>query len=138
PDLPGCMTQAETVDEIGPMADAARRIWIETAYDEDRDIPLPSYPEQYSGKFVVRVPRSLHRQLAEAAAREGVSLNQYVVMLLARGDAHAGLQRWLDDQDRRSRAVPHSMRYQVHGVPTLRAPRGLAPVRLLEEEAVVA
>lgn len=85
PDLPGCMTQVDSLDEVGRAAEEIRTLWIETAYEQGRDIPLPSYPEKYSGKFNVRLPRSLHRQLAEAAEREGISLNQYVVMLLSRG-----------------------------------------------------
>jgi len=85
PDLPGCMTQVETADEIAPMADEIRALWIETAFDEGIDIPLPSGSNEYSGKFIVRVPRSLHRALAETAEREGASLNAYVTTLLARG-----------------------------------------------------
>ena len=83
PDLPGCVTQAETIDEIGPLADDARRAWIETAYGEGIPIPEPTGSPAYSGKFLVRLPRSLHQALAEQAEREGVSLNQYVVTLLA-------------------------------------------------------
>lgn len=92
PDLPGCLTQVDTMDEIPAMAEDARRLWIETAYEDGQEIPLPSYPEEYSGRFVLRLPRSLHRSLAEAAEREGVSLNQYVVALLARGDAQARIE----------------------------------------------
>ncbi len=44
PDLPGCMTQVDSPDEIGPMAEDARRGWIETEYEAGEDIPLPSYP----------------------------------------------------------------------------------------------
>ncbi len=44
PDLPGCLTAAESVGEIGPMAEDARVGWITTAYEQDLDIPLPSYP----------------------------------------------------------------------------------------------
>lgn len=40
--------------------------------------------EQYSGKFVARLPKSLHRELAQAAEREGVSLNALVNVALAR------------------------------------------------------
>jgi len=87
PDLPGCLTQVETADEIGPMAEDARRSWMESVYELGPDIPLPSYPEEYSGKFNLRIPRRLHRQLAEEAAREEVSLNQYVTFLLAQRDA---------------------------------------------------
>lgn len=87
PDLPGCMTQVETLDELPDAAEEARRLWIETEYEAGEDIPLPSKPQAYSGKFNVRLPKGLHRALAESAAREGVSLNQYVVAVLAQGDA---------------------------------------------------
>ncbi len=87
PDLPGCFTQVDTVDDIGSMAEEIRTLWIETEYERGADIPKPTYPEEYSGKFNLRLPRSLHRRLAEAADREGVSLNQYAVALLSAGTA---------------------------------------------------
>ena len=88
PDLPGCMTQGETLEEAIEMAQDARIGWLECEYDTDpNDIPMPSYPVEYSGRFNVRIPKSLHHLLADAAERDGVSLNQYVVMLLARGEA---------------------------------------------------
>ena len=98
PDLPGCITQADSLDQIGTLAEEIRTLWLETAYaQEELEIPLPSYLEEYSGRFNLRLPRSLHRSLAEAAEREGVSLNQYVVSLLARGDAQARLERRLEE-----------------------------------------
>ncbi len=96
PDLPGCMSQVESLAEVGPVAEEIRTLWIETAYERGLEIPEPSYPEEYSGRFNLRIPRSLHRKLAESAEREGVSLNQYVATLLARGDAQAQLERRLD------------------------------------------
>jgi predicted RNase H-like HicB family nuclease len=84
-ELPGCMTQGETLDEVFKAIEDARQIWIKTAYDEGQDIPLPRDVEKYTGKFVVRIPRGLHRNLARAAKRQGVSLNQYVTSLLASG-----------------------------------------------------
>ena len=70
------------------MAKEARELWLECEYDVDPGrIPLPSYPPEYSGKFNVRIPKSLHQLLIDAAERDGVSLNQYVVMLLSRGEA---------------------------------------------------
>ena len=95
PDLSGCTTHVERIDDVGPMADEIRRLWIRTEYEDDEDIPLPSYPEEYSGKFVVRLPRSLHRRMAESAGREGVSLNQYVVMLLSGGDTEQRMTKRL-------------------------------------------
>ena len=96
PDLPGCMTQVESLDQVGPMSDEIRRLWIETEFERGNAIPPPSYPEEYSGRFVLRIPRSLHRALAESAKREGVSLNQYAMMRLARGDAQARIEERLD------------------------------------------
>lgn len=94
PDLPGCLTQGETLAEVAALADDARNGWIRCEYDRGRDIPLPTYPDdEYSGQFRVRLPKSLHRRLAESAAVEGVSLNQYVVMLLTRGEAEAKAAR---------------------------------------------
>jgi len=87
-ELPGCMTQAETLDEVFKAIEDARQLWIKTAYDEGQDIPLPRDMEEHSGKFMLRIPRSLHRNLVRAAKREGVSLNQYATTLLA-----AGVQR---------------------------------------------
>jgi predicted HicB family RNase H-like nuclease len=46
-------------------------------------VPPPRADKSYSGKFVVRMPKSLHRALVEQAQSEGVSLNQLVVTRLA-------------------------------------------------------
>jgi len=43
PDLPGCMTQVETIDEIPAMATEARELWIETDYERGADIPEPAH-----------------------------------------------------------------------------------------------
>lgn len=40
--------------------------------------------EGYSGRLVLRIPRSLHRALKNAAELEGVSLNQYMLYKLSR------------------------------------------------------
>ena len=46
PDLPGCMTQVESLADISPMAEEIRTLWIETAYDHGIAILPPSYPEE--------------------------------------------------------------------------------------------
>lgn len=82
-ELPGCITQGETIAEAAEMAEDAKRAWLETALEEGVPIPEP-VPEEYSGRLVVRMPKSLHKRLAEMAARENVSLNQYITYQLAR------------------------------------------------------
>jgi predicted RNase H-like HicB family nuclease len=95
PDLPGCMTEVEVLSELPEMAEEARRLWLTTAFNQGLDIPLPSYPETYSGKFNVRLPKSLHRKLVESAEREGVSLNQHVVSLLSEAVTLCAIERRL-------------------------------------------
>jgi len=85
PDLQGCMTQVETVNEVSAAAREIFELWVEAAIDSNFTIPEPTYPEEYSGRFVLRMPKSLHRRLAERAAQEGASLNQFAVALLAEG-----------------------------------------------------
>ena len=76
--------------KFGPVADEIRTLWIETTFDMGQDIPLPTYPDEFSGKFNVRIPRFLHRDLVHLAAEEGVSLNQLVVSLLSNRSAWRG------------------------------------------------
>ena len=82
-DLPGCYSQGETVEEAIEMIEEARQLWMESMYEDGQEIPLPSSEVEYSGKFNVRVPASLHRKLAKLAVKEGVSLNQYIVYALS-------------------------------------------------------
>ena len=87
PDLPGCITCGETVEVAVANASDAKKAWIEAALEEGIQIPEPDSLEDYSGQFKLRIPRSLHRLLAEHSKREGISMNQYCVYLLSRNDA---------------------------------------------------
>jgi len=83
-DLPGCSAFGETEEEALREAKVAIELWLKTAKNASRLIPSPSLLPSYSGKFLARIPKSLHQRLAEKAQDEGVSLNQYVEYLLAR------------------------------------------------------
>ena len=63
--------------------------FIDELIDSLPEPPVRPDPREYSGKFNVRLSRALHRSLATAAKKNGVSLNHYVSDLLARGDAQA-------------------------------------------------
>jgi antitoxin HicB len=91
PELPGCMTCADTIEELWNMIEEAKRGWLEISLEDGDYVPEPApvEVEEYSGKFVVRLPMSLHQQLAGRAELEKTSLNQLVVMLLA-----DGMGRW--------------------------------------------
>ena len=56
-----------------------RTVVLEVVTDmlnNDESVPEPLAAKQYSGKFMVRVPPDVHRQLAIQAAEAGVSLNR--------------------------------------------------------------
>jgi antitoxin HicB len=84
PDLIGCITQAETKEEIMEMIEDAKKVWILAALEDGREISEPGKDNDFSGKFNVRVPKTLHRTLVELASSEGVSLNQYINYTLSR------------------------------------------------------
>lgn len=96
-ELEGCMSVGETRAEALEMIDDAMRAWLAAALEDGVSIPLPAAIQlkSYSGKFPLRMPKSLHRKLAESAEKEGVSLNQHIVALLAERQALAEVKRLL-------------------------------------------
>ena len=87
PDLPGCITCGETVESAVANAMDAKKAWLEAALEEGLTIHEPGNIEDYSGQFKLRIPKSLHRLLAEHSKKEGISMNQYCLYLLSRNDA---------------------------------------------------
>ena len=87
PDLPGCMTSAETLPAALELLKDAKRLWLEVALEDGHDIPLPTPVEleEYAGKFLLRMSKTLHRVLAHRARAERVSINQLAVQLIADG-----------------------------------------------------
>ncbi|MBQ4606524.1 MAG: toxin-antitoxin system HicB family antitoxin [Clostridia bacterium] len=90
PELPGCMTCGDTLEEALRNADDCRREWINAALEEGIEIPEPVSEEEYSGQFKLRIPKSLHKSLAEHSRAEGISMNQYCLYLLAKNDGMYG------------------------------------------------
>lgn len=84
-ELRGCLSQGDTLEEAHEMIREALGLWLEVAIAHGDPIPEPGKSDAagYSGKFNVRVPRHVHRDLSRAAEREGVSLNLFVATALA-------------------------------------------------------
>ncbi len=83
-DLPGCMSDGETIDAAIANGRDAFEAWMAVHIEDDRPIPEPGYRTS-SGRFVQRVPKSLHARLASRARSEGVSMNTLVATMLAEG-----------------------------------------------------
>jgi antitoxin HicB len=102
-ELPGCTSTGKTRDAaIGGVQDAIAA-WISAALEEGRDIPEPATKASYSGRLLLRMPRSLHGELTRAAEREGVSLNQLIT------DVLASAVNWQGAGDRRARGSKTSL-----------------------------
>jgi antitoxin HicB len=83
PELPGCVAASMDPQDLFALAEDAIAAWIEAAVDDGRTVPAPVADDEYSGRFVLRVPTGVHRRLAAQARRERVSLNTLCATALA-------------------------------------------------------
>ena len=86
-ELQGCMTEADTWEEIHEMIHDAMAGWIDISLQKGLPIPEPQPAVENEGTFSVGLPKSLHHDLVLAAKRDGVSLNQFVNVTLSRAAA---------------------------------------------------
>lgn len=83
-ELDGCHSHGDTPEEAYRNVQEAMEGYLEVKLEYGNPIPEPVSENDYSGKFVVRVPKSLHQRLSVEAAKEDISLNQYVLYKLSK------------------------------------------------------
>ena len=81
-ELDGCQSTSNTLEGLYESLNEAMEGYIEVKIENNFSIPVPEISNNYSGKFVVRLPKSLHRRLVIEAKKEGVSLNQLALYKL--------------------------------------------------------
>jgi antitoxin HicB len=81
-ELPGCEVRGSTPADAAARIPAALADWVTMAQADGREIPEPRDARNYSGRLLLRMSRSLHAELAQAADRDQVSLNAYINYLL--------------------------------------------------------
>lgn len=64
------------------MAEEEKRFYLEALKNIGEEVPVPNKFHNYSGKFSVRVSKSLHAKAVVAAQEEGLSLNALVLEAL--------------------------------------------------------
>ena len=90
PELPGCITCADTIEEVVKNAEDAKKIWLEAAIADGTPIAEPAPTIDLEGvpsQYKLRLPKSLYISLKEHAEQEGISMNQYCMYLLTKNDA---------------------------------------------------
>ncbi len=85
PDFSECISDGETIDEAIANGKDALIVTIAALEAKGFPAPKPNSGGVASGKFVARVPKSVHAELSARAKSEGVSLNSLVLTFLAEG-----------------------------------------------------
>ena len=82
-ELDGCQTTADSLEELYTNLNDIMESYLEIKIEKNLPIPIPETAEKYSGKFLVRLPKTLHQRLVIEANKEGVSLNQLALYKLS-------------------------------------------------------
>ena len=85
PELRGCITCADTMEQGVRMIVDAKKSWFTACIENGILIPEPASEAEFSGQFKLQIPRSLHEALIERSQAEGVTINQYCLYLLSSG-----------------------------------------------------
>jgi antitoxin HicB len=110
-ELEGCIAHGATELEAIESLKRMQELWIQDCIEAGNPVPLP-YEEAPlpSGKWVQRVPRSLHKKLTEKAKRDEVSLNQLVTSILAEAVGKIQASQWINEA-----LIDRCIAGQVHG-----------------------
>ena len=84
PEIPGCSAFGKTSERALRELDTAIELWLETAKSKKWSAPKPVAGRDPAGKILLRLPRELHQDYLSLAMKEGISLNQYMLYVLAR------------------------------------------------------
>ena len=82
-EFPGCFAEGDTVEEAFTSLEDAATAWLAACLAGGRPVPEPLTNYDVSGRFALRLPRSLYQRAGKVAASEGVSLNQFIMTALA-------------------------------------------------------
>ena len=85
PDFAECISDGESVEEAIENGRDALKATVAALKSRKLPVPAPNSGGVASGKFVARVPKTVHALLATRARAEGVSLNALVLTFIAQG-----------------------------------------------------
>jgi predicted HicB family RNase H-like nuclease len=82
-EFPGCIATGDSPSEAYAALEESAKNWLEAALARSQTIPDPVDASDFSGRMVLRIPRSLHKKASRIAERDAVSLNQFITVALA-------------------------------------------------------
>jgi predicted RNase H-like HicB family nuclease len=85
-EFPGCIAQGDDPSEAYANLEDAAEAWLESAIENGLLVPDPEVDREensYSGRVVLRMARSLHRDAVQQAKNEGISLNAFLLTAIS-------------------------------------------------------
>ncbi|MDI6849987.1 MAG: toxin-antitoxin system HicB family antitoxin [Candidatus Saccharicenans sp.] len=94
----------KTIDEALSHLEVVKRDLFERYQKKGVEIPKPAAEEKkYGGRILLRIPYYLHKELAQLAQKENISLNQFLNHLIERGLASLKYQNKPGDESKREK-----------------------------------
>lgn len=79
PEFPNLATFGKSQKKAAAEAQSVLEDFLEIIAEDGATPPQPQKYQEYSGQTRLRIPKTLHKELAESAEYEGMSLNAYMV-----------------------------------------------------------
>ena len=83
-EIPEAETYARNMESLQKRLDEVLELSLKIREEKGEEIPEPLSDNNYSGKFTLRLPKSLHKNLSIEAEKEGISLNQLALYKLSK------------------------------------------------------
>jgi predicted RNase H-like HicB family nuclease len=85
PALPGCIAHGPTAEKAAHEAEVAAGLILDVMREDKKAPPPADSVADYSGQLRLRLPKSLHETVSQLATAEGVSINSFMLSLIAEG-----------------------------------------------------
>lgn len=102
PAIEGCVGGGDTVEEAIAEAQDNLEIYLEFLKEENKRIPAEYNPPEYNGRIALRIQKSTHKKVAEAAEREGVSINTFLSNAI---ECYIGMKKYDFDLEEKVREI---------------------------------
>jgi predicted RNase H-like HicB family nuclease len=96
PDLPGCGSYGATLEEAFERLEESKELWLSESLKRGLDISEPVSEDDFSGKFLIRIPSRLHMKISKNAKARNLSLNQHIKSLLEQSEISDRINSYLE------------------------------------------
>lgn len=131
-ELEGCHAAGDDANDALEMLQDSFDLWVEDAVAAGREMPEPLAQRAYSGRFLLRMPTSLHADAARSAQRDNVSLNQLILTSIARALGQSDVVDLVRDEVDRVMAGVHGAEEIVYSAAMRALGEAGPPPKVLE------